>query len=74
MPKATLEFNLPEEIQEFETAANGWKFKVALWQYDQHLRGLVKYGTEEEQKEFSAQVARDLLWKMLREEGIEEID
>lgn len=28
--KATLEFNLPEEREEFETAQQAWKYKAAL--------------------------------------------
>jgi len=27
MPKAILEFNLPEETEEFECSQNGWKYK-----------------------------------------------
>lgn len=44
MSKGILEFNLPEEQEEFEQAQNGWKFKVALQEIDNELlRSLVKY-------------------------------
>lgn len=41
--KATLEFNLPEEQQEFEQASNGWRYHSVLWDFDQWLRGEYKY-------------------------------
>lgn len=43
MPKATLEFNLPEENQEFDTARQGVDFKIALQDLDNWLRGKLKY-------------------------------
>ena len=51
MSKAILEFNLPEDREDFEMAQNGWKFRVALQEIDEDLlRALVKYdapkGTE----------------------------
>ena len=35
MPKAMLKFNLPEESEEFDSAFNGWKYKLyfeEVWQ------------------------------------------
>ena len=35
MPKAVLEFNLPEETEDFKDAQNGWKYKSQIeevWQ------------------------------------------
>lgn len=51
MSKGILEFNLPEDKEDFEMAQNGWKFRVALQEIDEDLlRSLVKYdapkGTE----------------------------
>ena len=42
--KAILEFNLPDEEQEFMEAVNGGMFKHVLWQLDQKLRSNLKYG------------------------------
>jgi hypothetical protein len=41
--KATLEFNLPEEAQEFRTAINGWKFKSVLNEINEDLRSKIKW-------------------------------
>lgn len=41
--KAILEFNLPDEQDQFETAINGRKMYTVLWELDQWLRGNVKY-------------------------------
>jgi hypothetical protein len=46
MPKAILEFNLPEEKEEFESAKNGGCYKLALWDLDQYLRGILKYNSD----------------------------
>ena len=43
--KAILEFNLPDEEQEFMEAVNGGMFKHVLWKLDQDLRGKLKYET-----------------------------
>ena len=32
--KAILEFNLPQEQEDFEDASNGWKWQHAMWQLD----------------------------------------
>ena len=52
MPTAILKFTLPEEDVEFRAASQGRAAKIALWDIDQRLRSLLKYGdpTEEEQR------------------------
>jgi len=44
MPKATLEFNLPEEQGEFEVCVKGQKYLSALWDFSNYLRQQVKHG------------------------------
>lgn len=39
----TLTFNLPEEQEEFEHAQNAHKYRSALQEFDNHLRGQLKY-------------------------------
>jgi hypothetical protein len=41
--KAILEFNLPEENNDFHAAINGHKYKSAHWELDQLLRSEMKY-------------------------------
>lgn len=48
--KAILEFNLPEETEEHESALNGGKYKAEIENFSSKLRTIVKY--EFEFKEF----------------------
>ena len=41
--KATLEFNLPEEQEDFNHATNGFNYYMALVEMDQWLRSEYKY-------------------------------
>ena len=41
--KAILEFNLPEDQYEFNTALKGSGWKHVCWQMDQYLRKKIKY-------------------------------
>ena len=58
--KAILEFNLPEDELNLSNAINGNKFKLILWDMDQHLRNIVKYGENEE----AVRVAEELRNKL----------
>jgi hypothetical protein len=60
---AILRFRLPDEQTEFNAAMQGADAKAAIWQVDQHCRGLLKHG------EPSAETRRHLeeIRKMLRE-------
>ena len=49
--KATLEFNLPEDQPEFNTALQGSDWKHVCWQMDQYLRTKVKYAPDEMSQE-----------------------
>ncbi len=48
MSKITLEFNLPEEDTEFETAVNGKHLATILWDLDQWLRDQEKHQNRDE--------------------------
>lgn len=41
--KAILEFNLPEDAEEFDTATNAYNYYHALGEVEQYLRKLDKY-------------------------------
>lgn len=48
MPKATLEFNLPEEQEEYDITMRAGNFSHSLWEFDQEfLRANIKYGIQE---------------------------
>jgi molecular chaperone GrpE (heat shock protein) len=46
MPKATLEFNLPEEEQEHRDAIDGPAWKQTVWDIDYVLRNKIKHADE----------------------------
>ncbi len=43
MAKVTLEFDSFEDREEMELALNGGKWKMLVWDLDQHLRSELKY-------------------------------
>ena len=46
--KATLEFNLPDDQEEFNHATNGFNYYMALVEMDEWLRSEYKYNDNEE--------------------------
>jgi hypothetical protein len=46
MAKVTLEFDPIEEREDMEAALNGWKWKMIVWDLDQHLRSELKYNPD----------------------------
>ena len=49
--KATLEFNLPEDQDDFNHATNGFNYYMALVEMDEWLRSEYKYNDKEEMYE-----------------------
>ena len=49
--KAILEFNLPEDQENFDFATNGFNYYMALSEMDQWLRSEYKYNGKEEMYE-----------------------
>jgi len=43
MAKVILEFDPNEDRDDMESAINGWKWKMLVWDLDQHLRSELKY-------------------------------
>ena len=41
--KAILEFNLPEDKEEYDTASKGMDWAVLAWDIDQFIRNKIKY-------------------------------
>lgn len=62
MGKVILEFDSVEEQEDIRSAIDGYKWKLVVWDIDQHLRSIVKYGEYDSTAE-----QRDLAEK-LREE------
>ena len=69
--KATLEFNLPEEAQEFRTAINGWKFKSVLNEINEDLRSKIKWQDDmSDEVRQALQAVRDDMYQRLSEHNI----
>jgi hypothetical protein len=49
--KATLEFNLPEDQDDFNYATNGFNYYMALVEMDEWLRAEYKYNDKEDMYE-----------------------
>lgn len=70
--KSTLEFNLPEEDEEFRTALDGHKFRHILSDLNEHLRSIMKYSSEtytQDQLD-TYQEIRDYLLALVEEENV----
>lgn len=69
--KAILEFNLPEEQEEFEYAINGSKWASLVWNLDQELRSKIKYSediTDEEENIYRE--VKSMLYELMSEKNL----
>ena len=44
MAKVIIEFDRDEEARDIQVALDGWKYKHFIWELDQKLRSVTKYG------------------------------
>jgi hypothetical protein len=72
MAKAILEFNLPDDQQEFDLATSGLKFWSVLWELDQDLRAKTKYAPDDlpQDKYDAYEEIRDKLRELMSESNI----
>ena len=68
--KAKLIFNLPEDSHEWENAIKGASMHSALWEYDQWLRGKIKYDDLTDEQYQVYQGCRDKLRTVMYENDI----
>jgi len=69
--KGIIEYNLPEETEEFQTAINGIKYKLLIWDLDQYLRGEIKYNSKlSHDTETAFQLIRDKISQELIDNNI----
>jgi hypothetical protein len=70
--KATLEYDLPDEQQEFQDAVNGIRWKAAMWELDQRLRAIQKHAPDSmDDKEYKTYCkVREMLHECTGENGI----
>ena len=65
--KAILEFNLPEDKEEFDTASRGMDWALLVWHIDQFIQNKIKY---EQDKDGILQLVRDRLHFNMEEKGL----
>jgi len=70
--KAILEFNLPEDAHEYDLMNKAVDMSVVLHEFDQYLRGRLKYEDNISVEAYDAiEEARHKLWEMAKDGGIE---
>ena len=71
MAKVTLEFDPDEDREDMESAINGWKWKMLVWDLDQHLRSELKYNDQVTGEAFEAlEKLRDHLHALKTDAGL----
>ena len=68
--KATIEFNLPEEEEQFNAANKGMDWALLAWDVDQLLRDKLKYGKLLPNTKAELEEIRDTLNEMLVDKGL----
>lgn len=63
--KALLRFDLPEELEEHQTALDGWKWKAAVEEMGEYLRSKLKYEDLSDEQDAAFDAAREELFRIL---------
>ena len=66
--KAILEFDLPEDKEEFEVASKAMDWSILAWDIDQFIRNKIKY---EQDREGVLQLVRNELNFQMEEKGLQ---
>jgi hypothetical protein len=69
--KGTLEFNLPEDQDDFDTATNGWKYRSVIDDIDGFLRNKLKYDNLTQEQYDAYDKVRTELWNFINEHNID---
>ena len=70
MPKAILEFNLPEEQEEFTQASTARSMFSVLWDFSQDLRSWLKHGHPFKTADEALEAARSKFYEILENNNI----
>ena len=71
MSKVILEFDRVEDAEALRSALDGWKYKMFIWELDQKLRSVHKYGAALEGSGEATPEEMDVCYKLreyIREE------
>ena len=68
--KGILEFNLPEEREEFDIARKGINMVCLYSELDKELRSHVRYDTNPHWDSKTVEEIRDLIFRLIEDEGL----
>lgn len=68
--KAKLEFELPDQNEQFLASFNGMNYKSAIWDFDQLLRSEMKYKELSDETYNAYKWCREELRKILLEDNL----
>jgi len=68
--KATLEFNLPEDQEQFNVAVKAMDWALLAWDIDQSLRTLLKYDSEKTGEQTLEHI-KEKLFDIMEEKGLQ---
>ena len=68
--KAILEFNLPEDKEEFEVASKAMDWSLVVWDMEQHLRNKLKYDNDYKTPNQALEHMRETLNELLIDKGL----
>jgi hypothetical protein len=71
MPKAILEFNLPEEQTEYDAVLQAQRVKSFLWDFSQQLRSWRKYHNDFTDASDALEKIREEFYRLLNEHNVE---
>ena len=73
--KGILEFELPDDKTEFDTASKAMDWAILAWDIEQYIRNSLKYQTEEDLETSSAkeelQLLRNEFHHLMEESGLQ---
>lgn len=70
MPKAKLEYNLPEEKSDFMLASRAQGWYSTLWDLDQYLRNKLKHGNDFKSTDEALAEIRKYLHELMEDNNI----
>lgn len=73
--KAKLEFDLPDDKEDYTDCINGSKYKILIWDLlNTHIRQKTKYESDALSEDYlkALEETRDFIWKRLEEDNIAE--
>jgi len=69
--KAILEFNLPEDNEDFDVASRAMSWAILAWDIDQMIRSLLKYHPDEYKTgEQALEHVREEIYNIMEEKGL----